>query len=225
MNQEKSSALEGAMSGGTAASLFQTQRSKSNSQGQSTPNLPEKGKDTIEDIFKRLLPHGKPDCTTFLQENETIHTAINRLATSEESYKMCWMLTEKSRFVNQETYHARVLAKDHAKILTSKARTFMNRALRLLALEGHLDEGLLEHTVANSLAERRIRAVMSHEVLWEPTKKQTEEDMVKEGSQPTGDSTGLSDKDRTTMEDSMPKLTNAGQLQIIQGKSDIIIKL
>ena len=83
--------------------------------------MPEKGEETIEDIFKRLLSHGKPDCTTFVQENDTIDTAINWLATSEESYKMCWMLTKKSRFVNQETYHARVLAKDHAKILTSKA--------------------------------------------------------------------------------------------------------
>ena len=49
--------------------------------------------------------------------------------------------------------------------------------------------------------------------------------MVKEGSQPTGDSAGLSDEDRTTMEDGMPKLTKAGQLQIMQGKSDVIIKL
>jgi hypothetical protein len=173
MNQEKSSALEGAMSGGKAASLFPTQRSKSNAQWQSTPNLPEKGEETIEDIFKQLLPYGKPDCTTFLPENETIDTAINKLATSEESYKMYWMLTKKSKVVNQETYHARVLSKDHAKILTNKAQTAVNRALPLLALEGNLDEGLLEHTVANSLAKRRIRAVISHEVLWEPTKNQT----------------------------------------------------
>ena len=90
----------------------------------------------------------------------------------------------------------------------------MNRALRLLALEGNLDEGFLEHTVANSHAESRIRIKMSHEVLWEPTKNQNqgweskdEEDMVKEGSEPTGNSAGLSDKDRATMEDSMPKLT------------------
>jgi hypothetical protein len=46
--------------------------------------LAKKGEETIEDIFKQLLPHGKPNCTTFLQENETIDTATNRLATSEE---------------------------------------------------------------------------------------------------------------------------------------------
>ena len=84
MNQEKSSALEGAMSGGTAASLFSMPRLESNAQRQSTPNLPEKGGETIEDIFKQLLPHGKPDCTTHLQEKETIDQAISRTTTSEE---------------------------------------------------------------------------------------------------------------------------------------------
>ncbi len=96
----------------------------------------------------------------------------------------------------------------------------MDRALCLLALEGNLEEGLLEHTVANSRAERRIQVNMSHEVLWEPTKKQ-----IKKDSQPTGDSAGLSNEDRTTMEDGMPKLTKAGQFQIMQGKSNLIIKL
>jgi hypothetical protein len=186
----------------------------------------------MEDIFKRLLPHGKPDFTTHLQEKETIDDAINRLATSEESYKMYWILAEKSKSVNQGTYHARELAKDHAKILTSKARTAVNRALRLPALEGNLDEGLLEHTVANSHAKHRIRIEMSHEVLWEPTKVQTqgwesedEEGMVKEGSETTGNLAGLLEMNRSTMGDGMPKLTKAGQLQIMQGKSNVIIKL
>ncbi len=83
----------------------------------------------------------------------------------EESYKMYWILTEKSKGVNQGTYHARILAKDHAKILASKARTALNRALRLLALESNLEEGSMEHTVANSRAKRKIRTVMSYEVL------------------------------------------------------------
>ena len=76
MNQGKSPALEGAMSGGTTASHFSTPRLELTAQWQdmamlkvSTPNLPKKGGKTIEDIFKQLLPHGKPDCTTFLQEN------------------------------------------------------------------------------------------------------------------------------------------------------------
>ena len=78
---------------------------------------------------------------------------------------MYWMLAEKSKGANQGT--------DHAKILASKAQTAVNRALRLLALESNLEEGSMEHTVANSCAERRIRVVMSHEAIWKPTKKQT----------------------------------------------------
>ena len=73
---------------------------------------------------------------------------------------------------------------------------------------------------------------MSHEVLWEPTKDQTqgweskdEEGMVKEGSEPTGNIAGLSEMNRSTMGVGMPKLTQTGQLQIMQGKSDVIIKL
>ena len=90
MNQEKSPALEGTMSGDTAASLFSTPR-LINAQWQdramlkvSTPNFPEKGGETIEDIFKKLLPHGKPNCTTHLQEIETIDQAISRMTTLEE---------------------------------------------------------------------------------------------------------------------------------------------
>jgi len=116
---------------------------------------------------------------------------------------MYWMLTEKSKGANQGT--------DYAKILASKAQTAVNRALRLLALEGNLEEGLLEHTVANSCAKRKIRVDMSHEVIWKPTKNQTQG--------------GESKEDRATMEDGMPKLTKTEQLQIMQDKSDVIIKL
>ena len=49
--------------------------------------------------------------------------------------------------------------------------------------------------------------------------------MIKEGSKPMGDRAGLSDKDRSTMEDGMPNLTKTEQLQIMQDKSDVIIKL
>jgi hypothetical protein len=49
--------------------------------------------------------------------------------------------------------------------------------------------------------------------------------MVNEGSEPTGDSAGLSDKDRATMKDGMPKLTKTEQLQIMQDKADVIAML
>jgi len=63
-----------------------------------------------------------------------------------------------------------------------------------------------------------------------PTKKQTQggeskEGIVKEGSKPMGGRAGLSDKDRSTGEDGMPKLTKTEQLQTMQDKSDVIIKL
>jgi hypothetical protein len=153
--------------------------------------LARKGGETIEDIFKRLLPHGKPESTTHLQEKETIDKAIDRIATSEELYKMYWILTEKSKGVNQETYYARLLAKDHAKILASKAQTALNRALCLLALESNLEEGSLEYSIANSCAKRKIWTVMSYEVLWVPTKKQTQD------SEPAGDVAEISDKNRS----------------------------
>ena len=90
MNQEKSPALEGTMSDGTAASHLSTPRLELNYQWLkamlkvSTPNVTEKGGETIEDIFEQLLPHGKPDCTTQFQEKETIDQAISRTTTSEE---------------------------------------------------------------------------------------------------------------------------------------------
>ena len=146
----------------------------------------------------------KTDCITHLQKKETIYQAINRLATLEESYKIYWMLAEKSKGTNQGT--------DHAKILRSKAQTAVDRALHLLALESNMEEGSIKHTVANSRTKCRIRVVMSHQVLWEPTKKQTQvreskKGMVKEGNKPMGNRAGLSDKDRSTVEDGMPKPT------------------
>jgi hypothetical protein len=47
----------------------------------------------------------------------------------------------------------------------------------------------------------------------------------KEGGEPSGTYAGFSDKDKSTMEDGMPKLTNAEQLQKMQDKADAISKL
>ena len=62
----------------------------------STPNMPEKGGETIEDLFKRLLPHRKPNCVTHLMTNETIDEAISRIETTEGIYKMYWILVHNS---------------------------------------------------------------------------------------------------------------------------------
>ena len=45
----------------------------------STPNMLEKGGETIEDFFKRLIPHGKPHCIMHLLINETINEAISKI--------------------------------------------------------------------------------------------------------------------------------------------------
>ena len=106
------------MSGGTAASTFSTPNPEAAVQRPdramlelSTPNMLEKG-ETIEDLFKRLLPHGKPNCVTHLLTNETIDGAISRIETSERMYKMYWMLVHKAQNADQ--------GMDHQKRLTQK---------------------------------------------------------------------------------------------------------
>ena len=79
-----------------------------------TPNAPEKGGETIEDMFKRLPPHGKPNCVTHLLTNGTIDEAIRRITMSEGMCKLYWMLAQKAQNADQGT--------DHKKMLTKKAR-------------------------------------------------------------------------------------------------------
>ena len=219
------------MSGGTAAPHFSTPRPESTVQWPdrvmlelSTLNAPEKGRKTIEELFKQLLPHGMPDFVTHLWKDEAMDEAIDRIATSEGlegMYKIYWMLAEKAKGANLET--------DHKKLLTSKARAAVDKAIHLLAMECNLKKGSVELTVANSTAKRKVQAAMPYVVqtmqtklLWEfkilPTSKQTQggkskEGADKEGSKPTGDHTVFSGKDRSTMEDGIPKRNIAEQLQ------------
>ena len=61
-----------------------------------------------------------------------------------------------------------------------------------------------------------------------PTSKQSgksKEGADKEGSKPTGNRAGFTGKDRSTMEDGMPKHTIAEQLQKMQDKADVISNL
>ena len=78
-----------------------------------TPNAPEKGGETIEDIFKQLPPHSKLSCVTHLLTNETIDEAISRITTLKEMYKMYWMLSQKAQNAD--------LGMDHQKMLTRSA--------------------------------------------------------------------------------------------------------
>ena len=104
MSQAKLPTLEGTISGGTAATHFSTPRPELTIQWPDwamleppAPNAPEKRGETIEDLFKRLLPHGKPDCVTHLRKDETIDEAIKRITTLEGRYKMYWMISQKAQ--------------------------------------------------------------------------------------------------------------------------------
>ncbi len=139
MNQEKSSSLEGVMLGGTAVSIVQTQRSKSNDQWKPTPNLTEtRMEETIENIFKRLLPHGKPVCTTFLQETETDNdlTRIIDLASIRDTTHT----NNVARIVSHTTTRSQGLAKDpdtdvaRPKEITLARATLSSPSLSLLSL-------------------------------------------------------------------------------------------
>ena len=92
--------------------------------------------------------------------------------------------------------------------------------------------------VANSIVEHKTRDAMLYEgqtmelrmlgIL--PFYQQThggesKEDADKKSGKPTGNCAGFSDKDRSTIEDGMPKGTIAEQLQKMQDKANIISKL
>ena len=166
---------------------------------------PKKGGETIEELFKQLLPHGKLNCVTHLRKDKTMDEAINRIATLEGSkgmYKMYWMLAEKAK--------GNDLGTDHKKLLTSKSQEAVDKAIHLLAMECNLKEGSMELMVANSVAKCKVQAAMPYEVqtvqtklLQEfgilPTSKQSgksKEGADKEGSKPTGNRAGFTGKDR-----------------------------
>jgi hypothetical protein len=148
-------------------------------------------------------------------------------------YQMYWILAEKARVANQGT--------DHKKMLKSKARAAVDKAIHLLSMEINLKKGSVELTVANSIAERKVRAAMPYKVQTVQTKilqkfgilpnsQQTQggvskESADKEGSKPSGNCAGFSGEDSSTMEDGMPIRTNAEQLQKMQDKADVISNL
>ena len=62
-------------------------------------------------MFKRLPPHGNPNCVTHLLTNETIDDDISRIAMLEEMYKMYWILSQKAQNANQGIDHKETLTK------------------------------------------------------------------------------------------------------------------
>ena len=143
---------------------------------------------------------------------------------------MYWILSQKAQNADQGT--------DHTKMLSQKGRAAVDKALHLLAMELNLEKGLMGQMMANTAAKRRTRAAMQLDMQTKilqkigilPTSQLTQdreskEDVNKEGGKPNGTYAGFSDKDKSTMEDGMPKLTNAEQLQKMQDKADAISKL
>ena len=101
---------------------------------------PGKRGETIEELFKKLMSHGKPDCVTHLRKDETIDEAINRITTSEGHYKMYWMLSQKAQ-PNAD------LGTDRQKVLKMKTRKAVDMAMHLLAIELNLGRHSLELSV------------------------------------------------------------------------------
>ena len=75
---------------------------------------------------------------------------------------MYWILAEKAKGAD--------LGTEHKKLLTSKARAAIDKAIHLLAIELNLEKGSLKLTVANSVAKRKVRAAMPYEVQTAQTK-------------------------------------------------------
>jgi hypothetical protein len=118
--------------------------------------MPEKGGETIEELFKLLSPHGKPGCVTNLQEDETIDEAISRITTSEGMYKIYCLLVQKAQMADQGTAHQ--------KMLSQKGRAAVDKALQLLAEELNIEKGSMAHMMANSAAQRRTKAAMQFDM-------------------------------------------------------------
>ena len=110
----------------------------------------------IDKLIMRLPPHSEKGCITNTQDDETIDEHINRIPTSEGLYMMHWILTQKAK--SQE------LDENQRKIASAKARSAVDRAMELLNIELSIEPNTKEHTIANSLAERKAFAIIKARV-------------------------------------------------------------
>jgi hypothetical protein len=183
-----------------------------------TPNMTRKEGRTIEELYIQTPPYGKPGCITNLKRNETIDEAIGRISTSNEMYKMYYLLTQKAKMADQGT--------PHQKILSQKGRAAVDKALILLAEEQNIERGSLDHTLANTVAQRRTMATMKFDMQTKTIQKIASQQIQ---DKKYGKSTGMYDEileeDSPTMRDSMLSLTTTEQLQMMQDKADNIAKL
>ena len=109
----------------------------------------------IDKLIMRLPPHSGKGCITNTQDDETIDEHINRIPTSEGLYMMHWILAQKAK--------SQVLDENQRKIASAKARSAVDRAMELLNIELSIEPNTKEHTIANSLAERKAFAHVERE--------------------------------------------------------------
>jgi hypothetical protein len=173
---------------------------------------------TIEELFKLLPPYGKPGCVTNLQKDETIDEAISRISTSDEMYKMYYLLAQKAKIADQGT--------SHQEMLSQKGRAAVDKALILLAEEHNIERGSLEHTIANTVAQRRTMATMQFDMQTKTIQKiASQQTQNKERGKSTDIYDGLLEENSPTLMDGMHKLTKTEQLQIMEYKHNVIAKL
>ena len=110
----------------------------------------------IDKLIMRLPPHSGKGCITNTQDDETIDEHINRIPTSEGLYMMHWILAQKAK--------SQVLDENQRKIASAKARSAVDRAMELLNIELSIEPNTKEHTIANSLAERKAFAIIKAHV-------------------------------------------------------------
>ena len=104
-----------------------------------TPNVQEKGGETIEELFKQLPSYGKPECATYLQKDETIDEAISRITKSEGMYTMLCLMLQKTQNASQ------------------KGRATVNKALQLIDEELNLEKGLIAHRIRQKIASQQTQ--------------------------------------------------------------------
>ena len=110
-------------------------------------------------LIMQLPPHSGKDCTTNLQDNETIDDLIKRIPTSEGLYKLSWILTRKGDSLELDT--------NERKITKAKARSARDRAMHLLAIEQSVEIHTKEHTIAHKRAEREAFNIIQAHEKWE----------------------------------------------------------
>ena len=110
----------------------------------------------IDKLIMRLPPHSGKGCITNTQDDETIDEHINRIPTSEGLFKMHWILSQKAKSLELDTYQRN--------IIMAKARSAIDKAEDLVSNEQSIEHNTLAHISANSVAQRKAFAIIKDDV-------------------------------------------------------------